>query len=91
MIHSTSSSDRPLPSKMPLTVPARRLASEPGKDSFAPQQLLALRAVIDSEPSVREDMIVRGLALAADENYPSAEAMRAIARQIIGAADLTQE
>jgi hypothetical protein len=63
----------------------------PARTAFTPQQLLALRAAIDSQPLVREDMILRGMALAADDGYPPKETLAEIAQQIIKAQDLTKE
>lgn len=92
MINSTPSPDRTPPPQLQLPAqPKRSAPTGAGKDTFTPQQLLALRAAIDSQPLVREDMIVRGMALAADDGYPPKETIAEIAQQILKANDLAKE
>lgn len=91
MINSTPSPDRTPPTPLQVSAQPKRQTPIAAKDTFTPQQLLALRAVIDAQTTVREDMIVRGLALASDEGYPPPETLQNIAKQILKSEDPTKE
>lgn len=91
MINSTPPPDRTPSVLLQAQTQAKRAVKEPAADSFSPQQQAALRANIESQPAVRDDMIARGRALMADASYPNKETLRTIAGQILKAEDLSKE
>jgi hypothetical protein len=50
-----------------------------------------LKAKMADDPAVRPDMVARGRQLAADPNYPSAQVIGSVARQILQAPDLSED
>lgn len=91
MIHSTSPSDRTARTDAVASTPAKAAVRGPGADQFNAEHSSALKAALAAQPEVRADVVQRGLALAADKNYPSVEILRDVASQIVRSPDLTQD
>jgi len=92
MIQSTSFSDP--------TGRARDLAgieTSRGTQSTAKRESLStasndyLRSALTSLPEIRTDMVARGMALASDPEYPSAEVIQKVSALIVGSPDLAED
>jgi hypothetical protein len=93
MIHTTSSSDRAGgtdPVSLSLAKPAVRPLPQQ-QDSVSTDNLDGLRSALAGQPEVRPDVVARGLALAADPNYPSAAILKSVASAILSAPDLSED
>jgi hypothetical protein len=93
MIHTTSSSDRTGgtdPVSLSLSKPAARPLPRQ-QDSVSTDNLDGLRSALAGQPEVRPDVVARGLALAADPNYPSATILKSVANVILNAPDLSED
>jgi hypothetical protein len=93
MIPSTSPSDRTAGANFisaDLQKPAFIPPSEEN-DSLSTDKAEQLRAALDQQPEVRPAVVARGMALAADPDYPSDSVIRSIAGQILASPDLTEE
>lgn len=93
MIDSTSSSDRAarttaLSSEL-LQARTQRVGSD--SDRLSTDKAEQLRTALASQPEVRPEMLTRGLALAADPSYPSAEVIDNVAAQIVNSPDLSED
>jgi hypothetical protein len=60
-------------------------------DQISTQGAAYLRSALESQPEIRPEEVARGVALAADPNYPSAAIMKNIAGQILGAQDFSED
>jgi len=93
MIPSTSPSDRTAGASFvsaDLQKPAF-IPSNEENDSLSTDKAEQLRAALDQQPEVRAAVVARGMALAADPNYPSDSVIRNIASQILAAPDLSED
>ena len=92
MISSTSSSDR-APRPDHISAPSKPAARPPTQrpDQISTENAAFLRAELQRQPEIRPEVVARGLALAKDPNYPSAEVLQNVAGQILAAPDLTED
>ena len=93
MIHTTSSSDRAGgtdPVSINLAKPAVR-PLPPQQDSVSTDNLDGLHAALTQQPEIRPEVVAKGVALAADPNYPSAEVLNRVAGLILNAPDLSED
>jgi hypothetical protein len=93
MIPSTSPSDRTAGANFVsanLQKPAF-ISSSAGNDSLSTDKAEQLRAALDGQPEVRPAVVARGMALAADPDYPPDSVIRNIASQILAAPDLSED
>lgn len=91
MISSITTSDKIVRAGQPPTAHldgSRGAATRP--DNFSSDGTSCLKAALDRQPAVRPDVVERARALATDPDYPSAEVIRQIARQILAAPDLSE-
>ena len=92
MISSTSSTDRTV--RPELVQPAGPTGSRPAAprpDQISTESAAFLRSELQRQPEVRPEVVARARELAADANYPSAEILRSVATQILGAPDLSED
>ena len=93
MIDSTSPLDR---ASRTASVPDE--AASPGtarvlriRDSLQTNKAAELDAALGGQPEIRPDVVARGLALAADPNYPSAAVLGRVASVIVNSPDPTED
>jgi hypothetical protein len=60
-------------------------------DRFSADGAAALRALLQSQPEIRPEVVARGRELAADPTYPSREILTRIGRAILAAPDLSED
>ena len=91
MISSTSNTDRTLRTGLPTAVgPAGSRPAAVRSDQFSNESTACLKAALDRQPSIRPEVVERARALVADPDYPSADVIQHVARQILAAPDLSQ-
>jgi hypothetical protein len=93
MIYTTSSSDRAggtVPVSVNLTKPTVRPLPQP-QDSISTDNVDGLRTALSNQPEIRPDVVARGLALAADPNYPSADVLKSVASAILNSPDPSED
>jgi hypothetical protein len=93
MIPSTSPSDRTAGANF-VAADLKKPAFSPSSgenDSLTTDKAEQLRAALAGQPEVRQAVVARGMALAADPNYPPESVIRNVAGQILDAPDLTEE
>jgi hypothetical protein len=95
MIQTTSSSDRaggtdPVSVNLPKP-PVRPLPQQQPQDSISTDNVDGLRTALANQPEVRPEMVAKGMALAADPNYPSADVIKRVAGMILDAPDLSED
>lgn len=91
MIPSLSSSDRtprPDPASVQTQTP-RALPARP--DRISTNGAAYLQVALDRQPSIRPEVVERARALAADPSYPPPAVIKSVARQIVGAPDLSED
>jgi hypothetical protein len=93
MIPSTSSSDR-ITAPTIVSVELQKSSAAPPdqeRDSLSTEKAEQLRSALASQPEVRPEVVARGLALAADPDYPPTSVIRSVASQILAAPDLSED
>lgn len=93
MIPSTSPSDR-IPAANLVAVNLRKstpAAPDQDGDSLSTEKTEQLGAALAGHPEIRPEVVARGLALAADPNYPSTSVIRSVASQILASPDLSED
>ena len=68
---------------------ARPFAPRP--DQISTENAEFLRNELKRQPEVRPEVVERARTLAADPNYPPAEALRHVAAQILASPDLSED
>ncbi len=92
MISSTTSTDRAArPEPLPTSGVAAEKRHVPRPDRISTENAAFLRAELERQPEIRPEVVARGRALAADPAYPSIDAMREVAQQILASPDLTED
>ena len=92
MISSTSSTDRTVrPELLPASAPAAARPAALRPDQISTESAAFLQAELSRQPAIRPDVVARGLALAADPNYPSPEIIKGVAAQILASPDLSED
>ena len=94
MIDSTSSSDRASRANaVPIEIANRAAPDRTGdqRDRLSTAAAEQLQTALANQPEVRPEVVARGLALAADPNYPTAAIIRSVAAAIINSPDLSEE
>jgi hypothetical protein len=91
MITSTSSTDRAARPEL-VSAAGQAPGRAPGQrpDRISTENAAFLRAELERQPEVRPEVVARARLLAEDPNYPSAEALRHVAEQILGSPDLSE-
>lgn len=92
MISSTTSTDRTV--RPELVSGAGQSAGRPAAprpDRISTESAAFLRAELQRQPEVRPEVVARARALAEDPSYPTAEALRHVAEQILGSPDLSED
>ena len=92
MLSSTISTERSSPPEILAAAEksAPRLAAS-RRDQISTEGAAFLRAELQRQPAVRPEVIARARVLAADPNYPSFEALKKVAEQILGSPDLSED
>ena len=62
-----------------------------GRDSLSLSQADGLRQALAGQPEVRPEMVAKGLALAADPDYPSKAIIQRIAQAIVDSPDPSED
>jgi hypothetical protein len=94
MINSTSPSDRTGGAdavSVNLPKPAVRLPQQDQQDSLSLSNATGLQTALAQQPEVRPEMVARGLALAADPDYPSADVISHVAGLILNSPDPSED
>jgi hypothetical protein len=92
MISSTSSTDRSVrPELLAGTGQAAERADALRPDLISTESAAFLRAELQRQPEVRPEVVARARELAKDPNYPSIEALREVATQLLASPDLTED
>jgi len=92
MITSTTSTDRALrPDAVSLSGQALARAAAPRVDTLATESAATLRRALSEQPEIRPEIVARARALATDPSYPSADIIKRVGEQILGAPDLSED
>jgi len=92
MITSTSSTDRAArPELVSAASQAPERAPTQRPDRISTENAAFLRAELERQPEIRPEVVARARLLAEDPGYPSAEALRHVAQQILGSPDLSED
>jgi hypothetical protein len=92
MISSTSSTDRTArPELLTGLGQSNGRSGAPRPDQISTESAAFLRAELQRQPEVRPEVVTRAMELAKDPNYPSMDALREVAAQILAAPDLTED
>ncbi len=94
MIQSTSSSDGTNgtdPLSLRLRAQGERQPVTPDNDSMSTDQADQLRSALAQDSEVRPEAVARGMALASDPSYPSADVIRGLASIVLNSPDPSED
>lgn len=92
MISSASSPDRAGRADLVSAAgPSAPRPYAPRPDQINTESAAFLRGELERQPAIRPEVVERARALATDPGYPSAEVIKRVAEQILGAPDLSED